>query len=253
MAHEQLEQEIKTSTDWVVTRLIDKSWPATELKSVRYNSPRLGAPLRVRIALRRWVVPLAAAAALALIVTATVLIATRRAGTDAVASGPNWTVQAGCPQDLGPIGQDGDLLHNTRPGTSGSMLPADAPLAALVCAYGVNEPSGVQPGQGVPAHLTLDAQRDLTRGNASQLQDAVNAITLTGSGGSNSCGSQSGGLTFLVFEYDLGPDIALKYRPDGCPLLTNGDLTAGQVANPSFDGFSSLVARLLRPAPQKTS
>jgi hypothetical protein len=146
------------------------------------------------------------------------------------ATGPRMrvTVAGGCPaSDRGEVG-----VGNSRPGLSTRLLPAAAPLSALICVYGGLNPPHVF---GLRAHVALKAP------DARLLAAQARAVPLGHTDGdTTSCPADDGSFDLVVFHYASGPDVDLGDHATGCGFLANGRIVAAGGLN---------LRRWVRPTP----
>lgn len=124
------------------------------------------------------------------------------------------TVAKGCPaSDANAVG-----VSNTGDDLDQSLLPTEAPTAALTCSYsGLNG----RPFALVTRHLLPQASaRQLAAvGRRVSLSHVDDAVT--------HCPSGDGSVIVLAFSYATRPDVDLWYARSGCPIVGNGKVLVG--------------------------
>jgi hypothetical protein len=145
--------------------------------------------------------------------------------------GPRMRIDAGdpCPpESRGIVGirNEGDDLERY-------LAPAEKPKAGLLCSYaGLNDPKP----------LALSDQRALSAADAARLAEAVHRVDLSHIDGTRSCPGGGSGPRLLMLEYPSRPAVNLWLRLGGCPVASNGFISA--VDLPSLNILRRLVDQL---------
>jgi hypothetical protein len=134
------------------------------------------------------------------------------------ATGPrvDFTVTEGCPA----TDTNRPDVTNTAAGLDREMLPAQAPVRALLCSYSSAEK--------LAGHRTLDG------GQARSIAARIRQIPLSHvDGASYGCPADFGTEGYAAFEYADSQGVDIKVGLSGCEYISNGEITtmAGNAGN----------------------
>lgn len=106
-------------------------------------------------------------------------------------------------------------VRNSGPGLDSAMLPAEQPVRALLCVYGVR---GARP-------YDLTAESSLGAKAAGQVAALVRRVPLSHvDGGISGCPAAFAYTGYAAFDYRDGSSIDLRVDLSGCAMMTNGTI-----------------------------
>jgi hypothetical protein len=139
-------------------------------------------------------------------------------------------VRSGCPEQIARAGD----VDNPPSVLGQTLLPTAEPTGGLWCTYALERP------------ITLQTGRRLTGPEAVSLAGVINRLHLgiPHPNAPTTCPPAQLTADILVFSYSGKPDVDLWWESSGCQGLDNGERTAVEGGNPSFQRFMDAMQHL---------
>jgi hypothetical protein len=164
-------------------------------------------------------------------------------------------IATGCPSSIADVAEFNSTatLFVTDPASADlqtTFVPG-APTAAMICRYTAAEPVDTSISRSGVAGGAVATSRRLDAHDAVALATTLNSIVPSDLTSACFVGDNTARYTAIVFAVPNRADIDIWLKDwIGCPEVTNGTRTSGQLINGTGAGFTTLLNTDLPPTPQ---